>query len=374
MIKTFKVRLEPNNKQNTKLFQSSGTARWVYNWAIGRQRDNYKLGNKFISDGELRKEITLLKKTEEFNWLRSVSNNIAKQAIKDACDAYVKFFKKQTEFPQFKSKKKSKNSFYQDNCKIKFDKEKIRVEKIGWIRLSEKNRIPIDTKYYNPRISYDGLHWYISVGVEYEADISINKKEVIGIDLGVKELAVCSNGSIYGNINKTDKIKKLRKKLKRLQRKVSNKYHKNKKGESYCKTSNIIKLENNIKKLHNRIWNIKRDYMNKVTTEIVKNKPSKIVMETLNIKGMIKNRCLSDAIQNQSLYEFKRQIEYKCMFNNIEFISADRWFPSSKICSECGSVKKDLKLSNRTYICGECGCIIDRDLNASINLCKYGMA
>jgi len=372
MITALRVRLEPNKKQMSKLFQSAGVARWAYNWTLGKQEENYKNGGKFIKNGELRKELTQLKQTEDLKWLNAYSNNITKQAIKDACDAYYKYFKGLSGKPKFKSRRKSPPKFYQDTEKIKFKDGKVRLEKIGWVKLSEKNRIPEDIKYTNPRVKFDGVHWYVSVGIEVE------KKPVeltgcsIGIDVGVKELAVCSNiEEAYKNINKTKKLRKIEKKLKRLQRKVSNKYEKNKEGRSYVKTGNIIKLEKNIKKLHRRLGNIRTDYRHKVTTEIVKTKPSRIVMENLNISGMMKNKHLSKAIQQQGLYEFSKFIKYKAERQGTEFVEADKWYPSSKTCSECGYVKAKLSLSEREFRCECCRAVIDRDKNASINLSRY---
>lgn len=372
MITALRVRLEPNKKQISKLFQSAGVARWAYNWTLGKQEENYKNGGKFIKNGELRKELTQLKQTEDLKWLNAYSNNITKQAIKDACDAYYKYFRGLSGKPKFKSRRKSPPKFYQDTEKIKFKDGKVRLEKIGWVKLSEKDRIPEDIKYTNPRVKFDGVHWYVSVGIEVE------KKPVeltgcsIGIDVGVKELAVCSNiEEVYKNINKTMKMRKIEKKLKRLQRKVSNKYEKNKEGRSYVKTGNIIKLEKNIKKLHRRLGNIRTDYRHKVITEIVKTKPSRVVMENLNISGMMKNKHLSKAIQQQGLYEFSKFIKYKAERQGTEFVEADKWYPSSKTCSECGYVKAKLSLSEREFRCECCGAVIDRDKNASINLSRY---
>ena len=382
MIKSIKVMLLPNNKQHTKLFQSAGVARWTYNWTLARQQENYKNGGKFISDGELRKELTQIKRTDEFNWLNDYSNNITKQSIKDACLAFQRFFKHQSDFPKFKSKRKSTPSFYVDNCKIEFSENKVKLEKLtdskkqnkqklNWIKLAEKNRIPSHCKYYNPRVTFDGINWWISVGIDYEESTARPTNDGVGIDIGIKDLAICSDGSIYKNINKTKRIKKLKKKKRRLQRKVSKKYLKNKKGGSYCKTRNIIKCEKEILKLNHRLTNIRHNYLNQVTSEIIKREPKFIVLEDLNVKGMMKNRHLAKAVQEQCFYEFYRQIQYKSLWNNINFITADRFFPSSKLCSVCGNIKKDLKLSDRTYIC-ECGNVIDRDYQASVNLCNYG--
>ena len=382
LIKSIKVMLLPNNKQKTKLFQYANTARFAYNWAIYREQENYKSGGKFISDNDLRKEFTQLKKQEGYEWLNSVSNNVTKQAIKDACNAYKRFFKGQCKYPKFKSRKKSTPSFYQDNIKIKFSESHVKVEgfseskkqnkqKLNWIKLAERNRIPMDSKYTNPRITFDGLNWWISVGVEYEDITTLPSSNGIGIDLGIKDLAICSDGNTYKNINKTSKVKKLKKKQRRLQRQVSRKYLKNKKGECYCKTSNIIKSEKELLKITRRLTNIRHNYIHQTTSEIINRKPMFIVLEDLNVKGMMKNKHLSKAIQEQCLYEFNRQIRYKSSWNNIKFIEADRYFPSSKLCSICGNIKKDLKLSDRTYIC-ECGNVIDRDYQAALNLKVYG--
>ena len=388
MIRSIKVRLNPNNKQLTKLFQYAGCARFAYNWAIDREEENHKQGNKFLSDMDLRKEFTQLKKLQEYKWLNEISNNVTKQAIKDACNAYKNFFKGQSKFPKFKSRKHSTPSFYQDNVKIQFTENHVKVEgfsiskkqnkqKLNWIKLYEKRKIPTDCKYLNPRFTYDGLYWYVSVSIEVDDNTEntdntiLLSNEGIGIDLGIKDLAVCSDGNTYKNINKNQKVKKLEKKKRRLQRSVSRKYNKNKKGDNYCKTSNIIKREKELLKIIKRLTNIRHNYLHQTTSEIIKRKPSFICMEDLNVSGMMKNRHLSEAIQQQGLSEFRRQIEYKAKWNNIPLIIADRFFPSSKMCSCCGHIKKDLKLSDRIYKC-ECGNIINRDFQASLNLKIYG--
>ena len=382
MIKSIKVRLNPNNKQLTKLFQYAGCDRFAYNWAISREQDNYKQGNKFLSDSELRKEFTQIKKQSEYQWLNEVSNNVTKQAIKDACNTYKRFFKGQCKYPKFKSKKHSTPSFYQDNIKIQFTDTHVKVEsfsmskkqnkqKLNWIKLCEKGRIPTDCKYMNPRFTYDGLYWYVSVGIEVNDNTTLPSNEGIGIDLGIKDLAICSDGNTYKNINKTQTVKKLEKKKRRLQRSISRKYEENKKGASYCKTSNIIKSEKELLKLNHRLTNIRQNYLHQTSAKIVKREPSFICIEDLNVSGMMKNKHLSKAVQQQGFYEFRRQIEYKTMWNNIPVVIADRFFPSSKLCSCCESIKKDLKLSDRIYKC-ECGNIIDRDYQAALNLKQYG--
>ena len=382
MIKTIRVMLIPNNKQKAKLFQYANTARFAYNWALGREQENYKNGGKFICEGDLRKEFTQLKKKEEYLWLKKISNNVPKQAIKDACTAYQNFFNGVSNAPRFKSKKHSIPKFYQDTKKIKFTDTHVKVEgfatskrhnkqKLNLIRLAEHSRIPTDCKYFNPRMKYDGLNWYLTVGIEYKDKESIPSNDGIGIDLGIKDLAICSDKHKYKNINKIQKVKKLEKRKRRLQRCISRRYEKNKKGEGYCKTSNIKRKEKELLKVSRKLSNIRLNYLHQTTIEIVKREPSFICIEDLNVKGMMKNRHLSKAIQQQSFGEFRRQIEYKSKWNNTKIIIADRFFPSSRLCSCCGKIKKDLKLSDRIYRC-ECGNIIDRDYQAAINLKQYG--
>ncbi len=371
MILSKKVRLYPSELQEQKLLQSVGTARFIYNWTLAKQEENYKNGGKFISDSELRKEISQLKKTE-LSWLKEVSNNVAKQSVKDACDSYKRFFKGVSDKPRFKSRRKSKKSFYNDNCKLKVKEGKlVNIEKVGWIKTNEQ--LPIGVKYSDPRISYDNKYWYISVGIEQE-EIKEELTDVsLGIDLGLKDLAICSNGEVYKNINKTNVVRKIEKRLKRLQKQVSRKYEQNKKGKELVKTKNIIKLEKQIQQVHRRLANIRNNYLHQTTTNIVKTKPYRVVIEDLAVSNMMKNKHLSKAISKQGFYEFKRQIEYKCKFRGIELVIADRFYPSSKTCSQCGEINKDLKLKDRVYNCS-CGLSIDRDLNASINLSNYKLA
>ena len=385
MIQSIKVRLHPNNKQFTKLFQYAGCARFAYNWAINRTQENHKRGNKFVSDNELRKEFTRLR-NQQHSWLKNVSNNVTKQAIKDACNTYKQFFKGHCQYPKFKSKKHSTPSFYQDTNKIQFTDTHVKVEgfsmsrkrnkqQLNWIRLCEKGRIPTDCKYMNPRFTYDGLYWYVSVSVEVPNTHNDTPNTVIndgvGIDLGLKDLAICSDGNTYPNINKTQKVKTLEKRKRRLQRSISRRYEYNRKGRRYCKTRNIIKGEHELLKVTKRLTNIRHNYLHQTTSEIIKRKPSFICIEDLNVNGLMKNKHLSKSVQQQGLYEFRRQIEYKSDWNHISVIIADRYFPSSKLCSCCGQIKTDLKLSDRIYRC-DCGNTINRDFQASLNLKTYG--
>ena len=371
MFKALKVRLKLNNKQKTLLIQNAGVARWAYNWALKKQEAAYLHSHAFLSDNDLRKELVQLKKTPEFSWLKNYSCDSARQAIKDACSAYIKFFKKTARKPKFKRKSNNKQSFYQSNARIQFKNGNVFLSKIGWVSLYQKTRIPEGANYFNARVVHDGVNWFVVVCIEISPDKCILTNESLGIDLGLKNLAICSNGMIYKNINKEQRLKKIENKIKRLQRKVSKKYIKNKKGKGYRKTSNIIKLEKNIKKLYIRLDNIRTDYRHKVTTEIARTKPSRIVVETLNIKGMLKNSHLSKAIMKQGLYSFKSMLKNKSNKMRIAFVEADKWFPSSKTCSNCGYVKSKLSLSERVFDCECCKSSIDRDLNASINLARY---
>lgn len=381
MKKAIKVMLVPNNVQRTRLMQFAGAARFAYNWALDKEKKNYEKGGKLIPESKLRKEFTKLRHEKDYNWLLNISNNVTKQAIKDLCKAYKNFFEKLAKEPKFKSKRKSQPKFYQDAYKIQFSETHIKLEglaksrklnkqKLNWIRLAERGRIPVNAKYMNPRITSDGINWWISVVVEYENNEEILSEEGIGIDVGIKHLAVCSDKYIYDNINKTTKIRKLEKRKKRLQS-VSRSYEKNKKGGSYCKTKNIIKKEKLLFELNHRLRNIRENHSHQTTSEIVNRNPKFICIEDLNVSGMMKNKHLAKAIQEQRFFTFKQQLLYKCESKGIKVIIADRFYPSSKKCSCCGKIKKDLKLSQREYRC-ECGNVIDRDYQASLNLKKYG--
>ena len=382
MVKAIKIMLVPNNVQNTKMFQYAGAARFAYNWALAKEKDSYEKGGRFISDSELRKEFTRLRNSDEYAWLQNISNNVTKQAIKDACIAYKNFFKGSQKHPRFKSKKKSMPKFYQDNIKIKFTDTHVKFEgfspskkaskqKLNWVRLAEHGRIPTNVKYMNPRISFDGLDWWISVCVETPDCNEKLSDDGIGIDLGIKDLAICSDANKYRNINKSVRVRKLEKRKRRIQRSISRKYLKNKKGESCCKTNNIIKSEKLLLAVNHRLTNIRKNYLNQATSEIINRKPRFICIEDLNVSGLMKNRHLSKAVQDQGFFEFRKQIEYKCIDKGIQLIIADRFYPSSKLCSCCGNIKKDLKLSDRIYKC-ECGNVIDRDYQAALNLQAYG--
>lgn len=374
MLKAIKVRLYPTEEQITLMYKHIDCMRFVYNWALAKQIDSYKLNGEKLSVAELGKELTILKKTEGYEWLYEVSNATLKESIRDLNKAYNNFFNG-SGFPKFKSKRKSEPKFYSRYDKIKFKNGLVTLEKIGKVKCKSDYDIELTiiTKFSNPRVKFNGRVWVLSVGIETQAEnIELNDFS-LGIDLGIKELAVTNIDSLdTKNINKTNKVKKLSKKLKRLQRQCSRKYIMNKKGGSYQKTKNIAKIELKIKKLHNKLKNIRLNHSHQATSKMVKIKPSRVVMETLNVKGMMKNKHLSKAIAEQGLNIFINQMKYKCEKYDIEFIQVPTFYPSSKTCSHCGCIKKDLKLSDRIYNCS-CGFTCDRDKNASYNLANYGL-
>jgi putative transposase len=370
LMKTYKTKLNLNNKQRTQLLKNAGVARFAYNLTIQIQEENYKNSDKFLSDCDIRKQITILKQNE-LNWLYDYSCDIVKQSVKDACLAYKRFFKKLADKPKFKSKKRTKPSFFIDGWKLKIENGYIKFPHCTKIKLYEKDYIPEGLNYANPRITFDGIDWWISVGVKKEQIKPKLTNEIIGIDLGLKELATCSNGMVFHNVVKFDNYKKLEKSIKQKQRQVARKYEKNKQDNKFVKTSNIIKLEKRILKKRIKQNNIKKDYFHKSTTALVRTKPSAIVLEDLNVAGMRKNKHLSHAIQSASISMFKDMLINKAQKLGIEIVLADRFYPSSQICSSCGNRKVDLKLSERTYKCPVCELEIDRDFNASINLKHY---
>lgn len=393
MYLTKKIRLLPTQEQEQLFWKSAGVARWSYNFFLNYNQEKYNewlednTKEKFVGECDVRKYINNTLKTTTNTWLKDVGSNVMKQAVKDASNALMRFFKKTSNYPKYKSRKRSKPSFYVNYETLKRTHNGFRGEKIGVVKTREPlPKIPKDQKYVNPRITYDGKFWFLSVGYKVEQKQIKLTDEEIGIDIGLKDLAIVSNKNNscsrkYRNINKGHKVKLLEKRLKRAQRKLSRKILNN--IESYnenrvptyirplkdCK--NIQKQIHVIQDLYRKLINIRNNYIHQVTTEIVKTKPSKIVLEDLNVSGMMKNKHLSKAIADSKWYEFRRQILYKAELYGIEVVLADRFYPSSKTCSCCGNYKKDLKIKDRIYICDECGLIIDRDINAAINLANY---
>ena len=373
MLKSIKIRLIPTKEQEKLMFKSVGVARFTYNWGLAKWKEQYNLGEKPNATNLKKLFNNSVKKDESYKWLYEVSGQITAQAFRDLSIAFKNFFNGTSEYPKFKTKRKSIKSFYVRHDAIKFEDGMVNIEKIGKVKFKANYEIPKLSKYTNPRCKFDGKYWYLTLGFEQdENQVKLNKDLSVGIDLGIKDLAVINVlDKPIKNINKTRKVKLLYKRLRRLQRKLSRKYEANKSGNKYIKTQNIIKLENKLRILHRKIVNIRNNHIHQATNKIIKLYPYRVVMEDLNIKGMMKNRHLSKAISRQGFYEFIRQIEYKCEFNGIEFIQADRFFPSSKKCSCCGEIHHKLKLKDRTYICPNCNFKIDRDKNASINLANY---
>lgn len=375
MLKSFKTEINPTPEQKIKIHKTIGVCRYIYNFYLAYNKELYDKGEKFMSGKSFSVWLNneYLPKHPEYAWIKEVSSKAVKNSMENANKAFTRFFKKQSGFPKFKKKSTSdvKMYFVKTDAKtiISCERHRIKIPTLGWVRLKEKGYIPTTEQGYvikSGTVSMKAGRYYVSTLVEVpDEETGTDFSEGIGIDLGLKEFAVVSNGNMYKNINKSAQIKKLEKKLRREQRSLSRKYENLKKGESAQK--NIQKQKLKVQKLHHRIDNIRTDYINKTIAGIVKTKPSHITLEDLNVKGMMKNRHLSKAIAAQKFYEFRNKLKTKCADYGMELRIADRWYPSSKRCHCCGSVKNDLKLSDRTYRC-DCGYVKDRDLNASLNL------
>ena len=375
LLKSFKTEINPTEEQKARIRRTIGTCRYVYNFYLGHNKALHDNGEKFMTG----KSFSLWLNNEyipdnpDKTWIREVYSKAVKKSIEDGCTAFTRFFKHQSDFPKFKKKGKSdvKMYFVRNNPKdCQCERHRLKIPTLGWIRIKEKGYIPTTKDGYMIRsgtVSVKTDRFYVSVLVEIpDVNIDNNLNEGIGIDLGLKDFAIISNGKTYRNINKSAGLKKLEKQLIREQRSLSRKYENLKKGES-TQRANIQKQKLKVQKLHHKMDNIRTDYINKTIAEIVKTKPSYITIEDLNVKGMMKNRCLSKAVASQKFYEFRTKLKAKCDENGIELRVADRFYPSSKTCHHCGSVRKNLKLSDRIYRC-ECGYVADRDLNAALNL------
>ena len=375
LLKSFKTEINPTEEQKARIRRTIGTCRYVYNFYLGHNKALHDNGEKFMTG----KSFSLWLNNEyipdnpDKTWIREVYSKAVKKSIEDGCTAFTRFFKHQSDFPKFKKKGKSdvKMYFVRNNPKdCQCERHRLKIPTLGWIRIKEKGYIPTTKDGYMIRsgtVSVKAGRFYVSVLVEIpDVNINNNLNEGIGIDLGLKDFAIISNGKTYRNINKSAGLKKLEKQLIREQRSLSRKYENLKKGES-TQRANIQKQKLKVQKLHHKMDNIRTDYMNKTIAEIVKTKPSYIAIEDLNVKGMMKNRCLSKAVASQKFYEFRTRLKAKCDENGIELRVADRFYPSSKTCHHCGSVRNNLKLSDRIYRC-ECGYVADRDFNAALNL------
>ena len=375
LLKSFKTEINPTEEQKARIRKTIGTCRYVYNFYLGHNKALHDNGEKFMTG----KSFSLWLNNEyipdnpDKTWIREVYSKAVKKSIEDGCAAFTRFFKHQSDFPKFKKKGKSdvKMYFVRNNPKdCQCERHRLKIPTLGWVRIKEKGYIPTTKDGYMIRsgtVSVKAGRFYVSVLVEIpDVNINNNLNEGIGIDLGLKDFAVISNGKTYRNINKSAGLKKLEKQLIREQRSLSRKYENLKKGES-TQRANIQKQKLKVQKLHHKMDNIRTDYINKTIAEIVKTKPSYITIEDLNVKGMMKNRCLSKAVASQKFYEFRKRLKAKCDEKGIELRVADRFYPSSKTCHYCGSIRKNLKLSDRIYRC-ECGYVADRDLNAALNL------
>lgn len=375
--RAYKIEINPTDKQKAKIHQTIGVSRFIYNFYIAHNKEVYEKEGKFVSGMDFSKWLNneYIPNNQDMKWIKDVSSKATKQAIMNADKAFRDFFKGSKGFPKFKKKKNQDvKAYFPKNNKTDWtlERHRVKIPTIGWIRLKEFGYIPTNSIVKSGTVSQKANRYYVSILVE-ENDTKVSKptNEGIGIDLGLKDFAICSNGNKFKNINKTSKVKKVEKKLKREQRKLSRKYEslkiRNKKEKGVATRQNIQKQVVKVQKLHQRLVNIRTDYINKTISSIIKQKPSYITIEDLNIKGMMKNKHLSKAVASQKFFKFRTKLTTKCKQNNIELRVVDRFYPSSKTCSNCGEIKKDLKLSDRVYKCS-CGLTIDRDLNASINL------
>ena len=375
LLKSFKTEINPTEEQKVKIRKTIGTCRFIYNFYLAHNKELHESGKKFMSSSRFRVWLNneYLPNHPEYSWIKEAYSKSVTQAVNDGQTAFTRFFNHKSAFPKFKKKGRSdvKMYFVRNNPKdCHCERHRIKIPSLGWVRIKEKGYIPTTKDGYvikSGHVSIKADRYYVSVLIEIpDHRIVNNSSEGIGIDLGLKDFAIVSNGKTYKNINKSAKLKKLEKKLVREQRSLSRKYENLKKGGSTQK-KNIQKQRLKIQKLHQRIDNIRTDYINKIIAEIVKTKPSYITIEDLNVSGMMKNRHLSKAVASQKFYEFKTKLQAKCKENGIELRIVDRWYPSSKTCHCCKNIKKDLKLSDRVFRC-DCGYIEDRDFNAALNL------
>jgi putative transposase len=374
LLKNFKTEINPTIEQKVKINKTIGTCRYIYNFYLAHNKELYDKGEKFISGKSFSVWLNneYIPNNPDKLWIKEAYSKAVKKSIENGYTAFTKFFKHQSGYPKFKKKGKSdvRMYFVKNNPKdCACERHRLKIPTLGWVRIKEKGYIPTTKDGWvikSGTVSIKADRYYVSVLVEIPNTKNVNNSnDGIGIDLGIKDLAIVSNGKTYKNINKSARLRKLEKQLKREQRCLSRKYENLKKGESTQK--NIQKQKFKVQKLYHRIDNIRTDYINKTIAEIVKTKPSYITIEDLNVSEMMKNRHLSKAIASQKFYEFRTKLKTKCDENGIELRVVDRFYPSSKLCHCCGAIKKDLKLSDRIYRCN-CGYVEDRDFNAALNL------
>lgn len=376
MIRSYKIRLYPTKEQEELMWKHIGASRYIWNYMLAKQQEARAQGGKHLSAFDMIRALTPLKCDREHEWLREISNTTLQISCQDLQKAYEKFFKKQGGFPKFKTKKKSKPSFPIRSDRMYFCGGFVKIEKLKKVKYKTDFKLPQGRghKFSNPRISYVNGKWVLSFSMERENQSFRLTDKAMGIDLGVKDLVSAAYGDeqiVFHNINKSKRMKRLNKQKVHIQRSISRKYEANRQGKKYVKTNNIIREEEKLRKLCRRITDIRQNYIHQTTHSLVAKLPYRVTMEDLNVRGMMRNRYLAKAIAEQSFAEFKRQMKYKCEDRGIEFVQADRFYPSSKTCSYCGCIKQNLKLSDRTYVCSECGLVIDRDYNAALNLMRY---
>ncbi len=384
MLKSYKTEINPTPEQKQMINRTIGVCRYIYNFYLAHNKEIYDREKKFVSAMDFSKWLNneFIPNNPEYCWIKEVSSKSVKQSIMNAEKAFKRFFKHQSKFPRFKKKNKSdvKMYFIKTDLKsiIQCERHRIKIPTLGWVRIKEKGYIPITKSgilIKSGSVSYKSGRYYVSVLVEIPEEEKPKLNDFgLGIDLGIKEFAVLSNETVYKNINRTQRLKKLERQLKREQRCLSRKYEdlkKRSKKKGEAARQNIQKQVRKVQKLHQRIDNIRTDYINKCVSEIVKTKPSYVTIEDLNVSGMMKNRHLSKAVAGQKFYEFRIKLQSKCNEFGIELRIVDRFYPSSRLCHKCGRIKTDLKLSDREYIC-ECGYHADRDYNSSLNLRDAG--
>ena len=378
MYKALKIELKLTNEQKIQVNKTIGVERFIYNEYIKYNQEQYKLGNKFVSANDFSKYINnvYLPNNPDKKWIKDVSSKSAKQAMTYGEQAFKRFFKGLSSFPVFKKKGKNElGAYFVKNNKTDFEfcRHKIKIPTLKFVRVKEYGYIPKNVNIKSGTITKIVDKYFLSLIIEIEDTIKVTNTNTkgLGIDLGIKDTAICSNGKIFKNINKTIKIKKLKKKLKREQRKMSRsiEYSKSKKIK-LRELKNFNKKKLKVQKLFYRLNCIRDDYNNKMVDEITRAKLKYITIEDLKVSNMIKNKHLSKAIQEQNFYAIRTKLINKCKERNIELRLVDTFYPSSKTCSCCGEIKKDLKLNDRIYKCCNCGLEIDRDYNASINLEK----
>ena len=378
MYKALKIELKLTVAQKIKVCQTIGTERFIYNEYIKYNQEQYKLGNKFVSANDFSKYINnvYLPNNPDKKWIKDISSKSVKQAMIYGEQAFKRFFKGLTAFPVFKKKGKNElGAYFVKNNKtdFKFYRHKIKIPTLKFVRVKEYGYIPKNANIKSGTITKIADRYFLSLIIKVKDIVKAENTGTkgLGIDLGIKDTAICSNGRVFKNINKTIKIKKLKKKLKREQRKMSRsiEYSKSKKIK-LKELKNFNKKKLKVQKIFYRLNCIRDDYNNKMVNEITRAKLKYITIEDLKVSNMMKNKHLSKAIQEQNFYAIRTKLINKCKERNIELRLVDTFYPSSKTCSCCGEIKKDLKLNDRIYKCCNCGLEIDRDYNASINLEK----